>query len=769
MSSEIRRLLIDEIKKRIGPLEATPLDMEAATMVAVSLRGSAGMAGETNLAYALTRLEPRLRAGETATIESMLLLLRRAVTRLEDGKSAAGGSWPVPPVELEPTFVETYVRGPYEAETKDRLAGLDQCLAAIDDPIEAAQIAFRHIHTLKGAASAVGDEPMSWFCHGLEERLRDIRDDASARAALVDLAQYRSVLGGLAEDPAATLKKMRGEIEVGPRLSSRPAPKKFASFRPDPETEDATVRVDAEVIETILARLDDLGPMRERIARSSRRTRELSRRARSQTNSPPLAEELEGLAAELRDTGDGIGTTLLTTKRLLSGLLLTSLSTVFDRIASVLDGEAKRIHREIRVRTVGGDEPIDRRIAERLVEPCMQIARNAVAHGIEPPAARRGEGKDPVGTITLAAKRTGDKLEIRIVDDGAGVDLSSVREHAVKAGIISAERAGAADDPYLLSLLLRPGFSTHDAPDLTAGRGIGLDIALHGIQRLGGTLRIMSRRGQGFTVRMELPVAHSGLAAAAEITKGRPVQAATSAPESSRRKANPPHLQPGSQEDPPPVAPSAPTSPSPVSAAASPPIQPSLTPAWWSALGGSGAPKEPSLSLLEMSESDFDRAATIALENASQSDQRDLSTRRSAAITRFREETTRPFARVRVAKLEDDVVGYLVTWTVVDEVHVLDVAVKESARRRGIGRALMAELIDFAQRHALQRIRHLLLEVRRSNVAALALYRSFGFFATNIRKRYYDDGEDAVEMRLELDATTSEVLRRTDEIEVEKI
>ncbi|MFO0671703.1 MAG: GNAT family N-acetyltransferase [Polyangiaceae bacterium] len=99
-----------------------------------------------------------------------------------------------------------------------------------------------------------------------------------------------------------------------------------------------------------------------------------------------------------------------------------------------------------------------------------------------------------------------------------------------------------------------------------------------------------------------------------------------------------------------------------------------------------------------------------------------------------------------------------------DEVHVLDVATARSAQRRGIARALMTELVTLTKA---QPVRHVLLEVRRSNAPAIRLYRSLGFFATNVRRRYYDDGEDAVEMRLVLDETTREVRWLPDEIVVE--
>ncbi len=112
----------------------------------------------------------------------------------------------------------------------------------------------------------------------------------------------------------------------------------------------------------------------------------------------------------------------------------------------------------------------------------------------------------------------------------------------------------------------------------------------------------------------------------------------------------------------------------------------------------------------------------------------------------LREELTRTWARLRAIRdASGTVLGYTLFWHVVDEVHLLNVAVAVRARRQGLGRSLMADLIAYARTHAIVRI---LLEVRASNTPALALYDSLGFTRFNIRLRYYSDGEDAIELQL---------------------
>lgn len=149
-----------------------------------------------------------------------------------------------------------------------------------------------------------------------------------------------------------------------------------------------------------------------------------------------------------------------------------------------------------------------------------------------------------------------------------------------------------------------------------------------------------------------------------------------------------------------------------------------------------------------------DAAAVAAIEGPTRVEERQVA-----------EELERAWTRAWVAREgAREVVGYVVTWHVADELHVMNVATRTDRRRRGIGRALMAAAVDYARENA---VRHVLLEVRRSNVPAIALYRAFGFFAMGVRARYYPDDEDAVEMVLLLDPVTGQVVPHADEVRIE--
>jgi ribosomal-protein-alanine N-acetyltransferase len=131
------------------------------------------------------------------------------------------------------------------------------------------------------------------------------------------------------------------------------------------------------------------------------------------------------------------------------------------------------------------------------------------------------------------------------------------------------------------------------------------------------------------------------------------------------------------------------------------------------------------------------------------------------------EELTRPWTRAWAVRAGEgsSPAAFLVAWHVADELHVLNIATAPPLRRRGFARALMDEALVYAAR---ERIRIVLLEVRRSNRAAIKLYRGLGFTALGVRPRYYaDNDEDAVEMILSLDPESGRVLPGRDEIRID--
>ncbi|MGK5085153.1 ribosomal protein S18-alanine N-acetyltransferase [Bdellovibrionota bacterium FG-1] len=117
----------------------------------------------------------------------------------------------------------------------------------------------------------------------------------------------------------------------------------------------------------------------------------------------------------------------------------------------------------------------------------------------------------------------------------------------------------------------------------------------------------------------------------------------------------------------------------------------------------------------------------------------------------FRAELTKPYAQFWV--MTDDetdsvIAGYINFWIMLEECHILNVATDLSFRRRGLAKLMVRRAVDEAQQKDIKKV---LLEVRKSNAAAIALYQGLGFSITHVRKSFYSDGEDAYQMALFID------------------
>lgn len=547
---ELTRLLIQELARHLRELLAqvdgdASAPLEPTRRAVHALKGSAGLAGEPELAAVMQRLERRLSAGDAAARAEVFGVIEGAISRLEAGEHALESPWPVPPPELGGAPIDPLVKTQYVAEISDRLARIDELLGFTSDPISTATTLFRHLHTMKGASSAAGDEPMAWFCHGLEERVRGAaQSEEAARQGIEAVAKHRATLGALLDDPDAALAALRGTVlrRTTQVPQSSEEERREASFEPRVSEDDATIRVAAQSVDRLFDHVGGIAVAREPIAasvaRAANQAAELRRlRAdlaealrligpprpwgapaaalrlveRATTALAALGETLDRGAEELAASDQALKDNAGAARKLLGAMRQTPIRGLFARLEASALAEARRTGRRVSVRTYGADEPIDRRLAEQLFEPFLQLARNAVAHGIQTPEAREARGAPAEAQITFGARRQGSRLLVTIVDDGMGVDTAELRTRAVEAGIVSDAVARAADDASLLELLFLPGFSTNTkSADLVSGRGIGLDITLAAVQKLGGNIRLSSRLGGGFEARVDLP-AETGL------------------------------------------------------------------------------------------------------------------------------------------------------------------------------------------------------------------------------------------------------------------
>jgi two-component system, chemotaxis family, sensor kinase CheA len=154
----------------------------------------------------------------------------------------------------------------------------------------------------------------------------------------------------------------------------------------------------------------------------------------------------------------------------------------------------------------GAEAEIDKRILEEMKDPLVHLIRNSVDHGLETPEQRTQKGKPPRGTVAVTiAEVEGNKVEIVISDDGAGIDADRVREAAARHGLISTEDASQLDDDAAVALIFQSAVSTSATVSAISGRGLGLAIVREKVEKLGGRVFAESTSGRGTTFRILLP------------------------------------------------------------------------------------------------------------------------------------------------------------------------------------------------------------------------------------------------------------------------
>lgn len=172
------------------------------------------------------------------------------------------------------------------------------------------------------------------------------------------------------------------------------------------------------------------------------------------------------------------------------------------RLRRVLRQAAADTGKQARLELDGAHGELDRNVLERMTAPLEHLMRNAVAHGLETPEARRAAGKGQEGTVRIRLRREGSEMVLQVSDDGAGINHDAIRRRAVERGLIAADAQPGNNE--LERLILESGFSTAEGVSQLAGRGVGMDVVYSEVRQLGGSLDIGSvdRKGTTFTLRL---------------------------------------------------------------------------------------------------------------------------------------------------------------------------------------------------------------------------------------------------------------------------
>ncbi|HEV2763829.1 MAG TPA: ATP-binding protein, partial [Pyrinomonadaceae bacterium] len=215
---------------------------------------------------------------------------------------------------------------------------------------------------------------------------------------------------------------------------------------------------------------------------------------------PPVEGSSQTPAGE---PGAGVRRRFLELEEKLIGLRMSPAGRLLERAARAAASAAREAGREVAFEIAGGDVSIDRGLADALADPLLHLARNAVAHGVEPAAERVAAGKPARGRVRLAASAEAGRVSLTVEDDGRGVDAELIARAARERGIVAP--SASLTEREALRLIFRPGFSTAEVLSHASGRGVGLDAAERAVEALGGEILVRTRAGLGTSFVVRVP------------------------------------------------------------------------------------------------------------------------------------------------------------------------------------------------------------------------------------------------------------------------
>jgi two-component system, chemotaxis family, sensor kinase CheA len=538
-----------ETRDQLQALAAGVMELEATTLPEVVTR--------------LRRVAHSLK-GSAAAIG--LLDIERVAHAVEDVLALADGGRPLPAAAVEAALGAVSAIGEaLTAEPPGRIGPLDQVLARLSAVLgqprapaagPAGQPAPRQGSHLEVLAAMVGAlctaDGAERAGHAATARLAAERLAATLAGRAAELARGVAEAAAALEAPdadvaravaraGAELVALRGELARTP--APLPGPPQAAAGRPgaaprapQPARDERLVRVDATRLDTVA---NDVDQLIVGVARRERRSREaqaldkalretlrlLERGAaecglQGDVRGHPLAHGLERLRAHGLELGrharearrDSEQERLLAQglRGKLQALRMVPAGAGLAWVRPAVRELASQLGKDVAVSLAGGELRLDRRILDELKPPLLHLLRNALDHGIEPPAARREAGKPEQASLELRVEPRGDRVLVTVRDDGAGLSPGRLREAAVRRGLTTLAEAERLSDAEAVRLAFRPGLSTASEVTAVSGRGVGLDVVAETVRRLGGDVDVTFQPGQGTAFVLEVPLTISG-------------------------------------------------------------------------------------------------------------------------------------------------------------------------------------------------------------------------------------------------------------------
>lgn len=407
---------------------------------------------------------------------------------------------------------------------------------------------FRAAHTIKGSGGAVGYTDIMEFAHFMEDFLSLLRKDPEVLSTDIisvllrccDLLRERVVslrtgyIGSWDVDEVlADIKFLQDQIEVPNRCGDVKADcnnciNGFAIFDegstsevklPDQKVLEASsrslnetpinvnavsnyVKIESGRVDAVLDLVGELVVIKSQLMN---KTEVLS-------NNHELSSIVTLLDKTVRELQD---------KAL--NIRMTSMKPLFTKMQRMARDLSLKLGKEFDVIISGEDTEVDRTMVEVLGDPLMHLIRNAIDHGLESGSERERRGKSQRGKIHLSAAHIGERVIVRIKDDGRGISRDKVIRKAQENRLLDVNKSTEnMTDREVYQLLFTPGFSTAEQVTDLSGRGVGLDVVKTQVDKIRGAVDVISVADQGTTFTISIPLTAAITDGMAVVVNGNP-------------------------------------------------------------------------------------------------------------------------------------------------------------------------------------------------------------------------------------------------------
>lgn len=207
------------------------------------------------------------------------------------------------------------------------------------------------------------------------------------------------------------------------------------------------------------------------------------------------ARQLRKLNSELQDT--------------VMSIRMVPISGAFNKMTRIVRDMKVKLGKDVDLVFEGEETEVDKSIIDQLNDPLMHMVRNSMDHGIEEHVEDRiARGKPAKGRITLSAYNSSNEVIIVVADDGAGINAQKVIEKAEKNGLLT-KPISEYTDKEIYNMIMLPGFSTNDQVTEYSGRGVGMDVVKKNIEKVGGSVSVDSKWGEGSQFIIKIPLSLS--------------------------------------------------------------------------------------------------------------------------------------------------------------------------------------------------------------------------------------------------------------------